>query len=171
VWEDNDEREPAWPGPGASAEEEEGEGEGEEEEEHAAVAPAGLDRPRGGSMRTSPSRKGMIEHPCCGGLINTTARSGIPTRTDVLVSDISPEGNSLLSPGRPVQPRQRTPCCRPRSPGYTVKRTSDVAMTTMPITIEFVTYLSAGSYRNAVGMSSRSTIMIIIPATMPKRTP
>jgi len=33
VWEDNDEREPAWPGPGASAEEEEGEGEGEEEEE------------------------------------------------------------------------------------------------------------------------------------------
>jgi len=25
VWEDNDEREPAWPGPGASAEEEEGE--------------------------------------------------------------------------------------------------------------------------------------------------
>jgi len=166
VWEDNDEREPAWPGPGASAEEEEGEGEGEEEEEHAAVAPAGLDRPRG--LVLAPSG---LSTPAAEWLINTTARSGIPTRTDVLVSDISPEGNSLLSPGRPVQPRQRTPCCRPRSPGYTVKRTSDVAMTTMPITIEFVTYLSAGSYRNAVGMSSRSTIMIIIPATMPKRTP
>jgi len=33
VWEDNDEREPAWPGPGASAEEEEGEGEEEEEKQ------------------------------------------------------------------------------------------------------------------------------------------
>jgi len=38
VWEDNDEREPAWPGPGASAEEEEGEGEEEEGRRHSEVS-------------------------------------------------------------------------------------------------------------------------------------
>ena len=68
--------------------------------------------------------------------------------------------------GRQYQYHNISP--RVRSHEVSLKATREDAITTIPPKHEYVTTASSGSFRNAVGISSRIAIQTIMPATMEK---